>query len=89
MNLAVIVLVTLNLAVIVLITLRRRAARAPGRPDRTDPAPVRCPGCGTPLQLGPIGPDRLIGVCPARRCSEIVILRRLEGWLVVVGRRRR
>jgi hypothetical protein len=35
-------------------------------------------------------PDRLIGTCPARQCDErAVILRRLEGRLIVAGRESR
>jgi hypothetical protein len=68
---------------------RRRAARAPARPCRPDPAPARCPRCGSPLKLGPFGQDRLIGACPGRRCGMVVILHTMEGRLVAVGRRRR
>ena len=71
---------------------RHLAARAPWRPDPPDPAPADCPGCGAPLQLGPMGltePDRLLGVCKAPRCGEVVIFRRLEGRLIVAEGRRR
>ena len=70
---------------------RLLAARTPWRPDPPDADAPGCPGCGAPLQLGPIGPtdpDRLLGVCKAPRCGEVVTFRRLEGRHIVVERRR-
>jgi hypothetical protein len=70
----------------------RVAARGPrlaGRPELATPG---CPGCGSPLEIGPVGytePERSVGVCAALQCGEVVIFRRLEGRLIVAERRRR
>jgi hypothetical protein len=75
------------------ITLPHRLPdRGPWLDCPPDPAPERCHRCGAPLQLRPVGPsepDRLIGVCGALQCGEVVTFRRLEGRLIVVERRRR
>jgi hypothetical protein len=58
----------------------------------SDPDSPGCPGCGAPLQMGPVGPsepDRSVRVCPAHWCGEVVTFRRLEGRLIVAERRRR
>jgi hypothetical protein len=70
---------------------RRLAGRAPWRPGPPESSSPNCPGCGAPLQLGPVGstePDRLMGVCSALQCGEAVLFRRVEGRLIVADRRR-
>ena len=65
--------------------------RGPWTAGRPEPATPDCPGCGAPLQMGPLGPtepDRSVGVCPGRGCGEIVTFRRLEERLIVAERRR-
>jgi hypothetical protein len=69
---------------------RRLDARAPWRPGPPETF-ARCPGCGAPLLLRPVGlaePDRLQGTCSALQCGEVVTFRRLEERLIVADRRR-
>jgi hypothetical protein len=65
--------------------------REPWRPGPPEPEAPACPGCGGPLEVGPVGPtepDRLLGVCRALRCGEVVTFRRFEGRPIVADRRR-
>jgi hypothetical protein len=65
--------------------------RGPWDPGRLDPAPVHCPGCGALLRVDPAGsaePDRLVGICPAPQCGEVVVYRVCERRLIVAERRK-
>jgi hypothetical protein len=67
-------------------------ARTDWRPGRTEPDSPGCPGCGSPMELGPAGPTephRFVGVCSALQCGEVVSFRMLERRLIVEQRRRR
>ena len=71
--------------------LHHHANRGAWHPGRPDPAPTRCPGCGSPLRIDPEGsadPDWLVGTCPAPGCGEIVVYRVCEQRLIVADRRK-
>jgi hypothetical protein len=71
---------------------RHLAARAPWRPDPPEPSSPDCPGYGAPLRIDPAGPDdpdRLVGICEAPWCGEVVTFRVCEGRFIVAARRRR
>jgi hypothetical protein len=68
------------------------AGRAPWRPDRPDPSPASCPGCGASLRIVTTGsdePDRFVGTCNAPQCGEVMTYRVCEGRFIVAERNRR
>jgi hypothetical protein len=70
-------------------TYRRLTARGPWSPGRPDPSPARCPGCDSPVRIDPAEsaePDRLVGLCPAPQCGEVVVYRVCERRLIVADR---